>query len=99
MLDGSNCIVCRSSRSFTARVRHPIGEGALVFEDGYYCFATREFVPEAVKHMTRVPSKYPIDSFNGRCEVQTKLLESILGDIQPAFLNYLARGLKYYIDM
>ena len=72
--------------------------GQLAFEDGYYCFKTRTFVPEAVEHMTRVPSKFPHDSFNDRCEVQTKLLEPILGDIQPAFLNYLARGLAGCVD-
>ena len=72
--------------------------GRLVFEDGYFDFGAKEFVREPIEHMSRVPRPFPKRIERDVREVRERLLEPILGDIEGAFMNYLARGLAGCVD-
>ena len=72
--------------------------GRLVFEDGYFDFGAKAFVREPIEHMSRVPRPFPKRIERDVREVRKRLLEPILGDIEGAFMNYLARGLAGCVD-
>ena len=72
--------------------------GKLVFENGYWDFEKGLFAEEMMDCLARVPCAFPERNAAHMKDVHKKIIEPILGNLEPAMMCWLARGLAGYVS-
>ena len=72
--------------------------GKLVFENGWWSFEKRKFSEEMIDCLARVPCAFPKRNEAHMKDVHKKIIEPILGNLEPAMMCWFARGLAGYVS-
>ncbi|MDA8539193.1 hypothetical protein N9K47_00450, partial [bacterium] len=71
--------------------------GRLVFQNGYYDFSKRQFVPEMVDCLARVPFDFPERNDTAMAECRRKIVEPILGSLEKSMMTWFSRGIAGHV--
>ena len=71
--------------------------GRLVFQNGYYDFSKREFVPEMTDCLARAPFDFPERNDTAMAECRRKIVEPILGSLENSMMTWFSRGIAGHV--